>query len=92
MNYDETRDALEGMFAYDAGSTCSGIHNPILKAQVKHYLDALSPLDQRTFLAKIITELWLNEQALESGYGPEDAYEFLRWLEDNEMLIPKEGQ
>lgn len=92
MNYNEARDALEGMFAYDTGATCSGIHDPSLKSRAKYYLETLRPLDHRAVLAKMITELWLSEQAIKIGYGPEDAYEFLRWLEDNEMLIPKEGQ
>ena len=82
----ELRDALNGIYAYDTGSTDSGIHDEALRERC---LEALREMPRRPgalaaqqFIARMVRDLYLSEEALAQGYGIEDADEFLHWLDD----------
>ena len=83
MTEEELATALEGLFAYDDGSTQIGTHDPALKARCVTYLDSLPDDESRALLARIARELWLSDDAIEVGYGLEDAAEFARWIYDD---------
>ena len=82
MDYETLRDSLDGLFAYDTGSTDSGIHDEALRERCKAHLQGLKDDDRRHLLGKMVAEMWLSEEALKKGYGPEDAKSFLTWLDD----------
>lgn len=84
MNYEELKDALDGLIAYDEGATDSGIHDEGLRMRCQEYIQSLPPAERRALVAKLTIDMWLSEKALAAGYGPEDAKEFLVWM-DEEM-------
>jgi hypothetical protein len=87
----ELRDALEGLYAYDTGSHDSGIHDEALRqrciAAIKAMPIGRSELVPRLWLSRLIRDMWLSEDALNQGYGIEDAISFLKWLEER-MEVP----
>jgi hypothetical protein len=81
-------EALIGLFAYDTGCVSSGIHDEMLRRRCIVRLEQMyempeTPNQYRAFIASILLAHFLNEESLALGYGPSDAYEFLRWLEDS---------
>ncbi len=84
MTYEEIKDALDGLSAYDCGATDSGIRNEALRQKVKDLIQGLEAKESRILIAKVIKGLFLTDAALEQGYGPEDVKDFLVWL-DEEM-------
>lgn len=87
MKYEELKDALDGLHAYDGGCLDSGIHDEGLRARVKEYLQKLPETERRAVIAKMLIDMYLGPEALAGGYGPEDAKDFLEWLEgDMECL------
>lgn len=87
MTYAEVKDALDGLSAYDLGCSDSGIRDELLRERVKTYLRALSDPDRRKLLGRIMRELFLTDEALAQGYGPEDAKEFGVWLDDEMNVL-----
>ena len=84
MTYEEFKDALDGLFAYDSGCTDSGIHDEGLRARCIQHFESLKPDEQRHLLGKLTVDMWLSEEAMKQGYGAEDAKRFLEWvLDDN---------
>jgi len=82
---EELRDALNGLYAYDTGSLDSGIHDEALRSRcIDELRHRTGPHDlyPRLFIGRMVRDLYLSEEALTEGYGPEDAYEFIRWLDD----------
>lgn len=83
MTDDELRRALDGLYAYDSGSVGSGIRDEGLRARVVEELRQRRELGSwREQLARLVREMWLSEEAIEQGYGTEDAMHFCDWLED----------
>lgn len=72
-------DDLVGLFAYDTGSTDSGIHDEVLRLKAKEWLHDQS--NWRTLSAGI-REMFLSEEALDLGYTIEDVHEFVQWMGD----------
>lgn len=90
MTDDELRDALDGLYAYDGGAD-SGIHDESLRARVIQELKDRRGLGAwRAQVARLVREMWLSEEAIEQGYGTEDAVRFAQWLEDR-MGTPLSG-
>lgn len=79
-------DAMSGICAYDGGETDSGIHDEMLRAKVKEWLDAMSEDQFRLTISHYVRTRYLDEDALSKGYGIEDVVAFLRWL-DHRMGI-----
>jgi hypothetical protein len=79
MTGDELRDALDGLYAYDAGATDSGIRDEDLRARCIARLSEMHPGEIRA----MIREMWLSPEAASAGYGTEDAEEFRLWLRDD---------
>lgn len=86
MTEGELTDALIGIYAYDTGGTDSGIKNEDLRAKC---LQALRDAPRRPgelvaqrIIGRMVRELFLTEEALEQGYGIEDAVKFAHWLDD----------
>jgi hypothetical protein len=75
-------EALDGLHAYDVGSTDSGIHDEALRAAVIAQMKGMDDTARRFFLARRIREHFLSERALEQGYGLEDAARFWIWLDE----------
>lgn len=86
MEYAELKDNLDGFYDYDGGSTDSGIKNDTLKEKCRKHIMSFKPEARRALLAKLIIDMWLCEDALKAGYGPEDAKSFIDWL-DEEMGV-----
>ncbi len=84
MTFEEIKDALDGLSAYDGGAIDSGIHDEVLRKKVQEHIQGLDAKEHRILIAKIIKETFLTDAALEQGYGPEDVRDFLVWL-DEEM-------
>lgn len=84
MTFEEIKDALDGLSAYDGGATDSGIHDEVLRQKVQKHIQGLQEKERRILIAQIIKETFLTTSALEQGYGPEDVKDFLVWL-DEEM-------
>lgn len=85
MTETELRDALEGLFAYDTGAVDSGIHDEGLRARCQEAISEMrlgAEAAPRLWLSRLVRDLWLSEEALQQGYGVEDAVEFLRWLDE----------
>lgn len=78
---EDLRDALDGLFAYDEGATDSGIHDELLKKRCRHELETRS--EDRIWITKLIRDMWMSDEALELGYGIEDALDFVNWLRDH---------
>lgn len=87
MTYEEIRDAMNGIYAYDTGSVCSGICDESLRSAVKAHIRALPEPEHRSLLARLIINLYLSPESLAQGYGPEDAKNFLDWIDDQCLLI-----
>lgn len=81
MTYEEFADALDGLMAYDHGSTDSGVRDEALRSRIKVQLH-----DEATsaghWLERFIRERMVSEEAVAQGYGAADVAEFLRWLSD----------
>ena len=91
MTDDELRRALDGLYAYDNGAVSSGIRDEDLRARVIRELGERRALGNwRAQLARLVREMWLSEEAIEQGYGTEDAVRFTEWLEDR-MDTPVPG-
>lgn len=82
MEYEALKDALDGLHAYDTGAVDSGIHDEVLREKVKAYLQSLPSKEHRTLLARLTWDLCLSPASIEHGYGPEDAKEFLVWMDE----------
>lgn len=82
MKYEELKDALDGLIAYDEGATDSGIHDEGLRQRCQEYIRSLPPKEQRALVAKLTIDMYLSPTALDAGYGPEDAKGFLEWMDD----------
>ena len=78
MEYEKLKDSLDGLFAYDMGATDSGIHDEMLRAEIKNHLSTLSQTDKKALVDRIVSEF---------GWEEEDREEFIKWLE-NEMDCP----
>ncbi len=92
MTEERLREALRGLFAYDTGSTDSGIHDEGLRQQCIAAIKAI-PTDPyevapRLWLSRLIRDAYLSEEALEEGYGIEDAISFVKWLQER-MDLPE---
>lgn len=83
MTHDELVRALDGIYARDMGST-SGIYDEDLRARcvAEFAYQRQFRNTWRSWLARLVREMWLSEEAIEQGYGCEDALHFLEWLEE----------
>jgi hypothetical protein len=78
MTIDEIRDALDGLYAYDDGCIDSGIKDERLRLRVYAAMLNLN----REQIARLVRDMWLSDEAIEQGYGAEDAARFLEWLDE----------
>ena len=78
MEYEELRDLLEGLYAYDTGSYDSGIRDETRRAEAVAQIEA-DP-DGGRVLGRIMRDLYLTDLALAAGHTWEDAYDFGDWL------------
>lgn len=85
MTRDELIKALDGLHAYDDGAVDSGIRDESLRARCIEELKritAAEPEDGREFFSRLVRDMWLSEEAIEQGYGIEDALGFVDWLDE----------
>lgn len=87
MTYEEFVHAVDGIMAYDTGCVSSGVRDERLRAILIAYVRAMSPLEHRKTLAKLVIDLTLSEDVIAQGYGPEDAYGLLQWLDNQGILL-----
>ena len=78
MTKDELFDTLDGMFAYDAGCTDSGIKNEPLRRQIFKHMAALPTGVQLQIVSAFLTKEYTPEQ----GYGVEEWVDFLVWYQN----------
>lgn len=74
-------DQLEAIHAYDVGAVDSGVHDEVPRRRLKEELFSLPEDELRLRLSRWVREAYLSDAGLESGYGWEDALEFLRWVD-----------
>lgn len=86
MQQADIRDALDQWWAFEAENEPSQ-NDPDLFKRVTEHIDSLPDVQWRLVLGRIIRELFVNEEAMKEGYGPEDARDFLNWLESKDLLI-----
>jgi DNA-directed RNA polymerase specialized sigma subunit len=82
MNKEKLFDSLDGLMAYDAGCTDSGIHDEILREEVIEYLHSLNENETRIILTEYIREYFVSEESVIQGYGIEDVRGFITWMSD----------
>jgi hypothetical protein len=75
-------EELEGFYAWDQGATDSGVKNDVRRTEVAAIVDATPEETIRLDLAVFVRSAYLSGEALEQGYGPEDARAFLNWFYD----------
>jgi len=76
-------EALDALFAYDMGATDSGVHDDEMKDAIAEYMDSLTDRARSDLLCDHLIEHFVGPEARASGYGIEDAWHFLRWLQDD---------
>jgi hypothetical protein len=89
-NEENLFDALDGLYAYDRGSTDSGIKDEVLREACKVKLEEIredgiseSQLYSARFsgmIGRFIQARCLSPEAIKQGYGYEDMRNFLEWL------------
>lgn len=72
---------LDGLYAFDTGSTDSGIQDETLRQQVIDYLDTLNENEFRIVMSTFIRENFVSHEAIQKGYGIEDVAAFIKWLD-----------
>ncbi len=90
LTNEELADAMDGIHAYDTGCVDSGIRDETLRKRCSEQLHAMTKRksdgatldDASVFLAEFIVDRCLGAEALAQGYGPEDAFDFMKWLSD----------
>lgn len=88
MEREELFDYLSWFFAYDTGSTDTGIKDNFKKSQLKKYLHQnLDTKDKKellcltdNLLGEFVREYFLTEEQMRKGYGLEDVKCFIDWL------------
>lgn len=87
FTYEDAFDKLNGIYAYDTGCVDSGIHDEILKRNLKKWINARDNYHEyERALAIWIRETYLSDEALDEGYGLEDVMGFLNWIEEYEFI------
>ena len=84
MKLEDILTELVGFYAYETGSTDSGVKDDLRRGELAAaYLKAVEPdtKETRDAESRWFREYWLSEDAIEQGYGIEDATEFFAWLE-----------
>lgn len=76
------QEALDGLHAYDSGCVDSGISDVALRLECAEYIDRLPTTERRLVLSRIVRDLYLTDEALDQGYGWEDAMEFGMWIDE----------
>lgn len=74
-------EAIMGLAAYEDGATDSGIRDEVLRAKVEAYINGLSREQYRKLRAMVARE-FLDDEAVEQGYGMESAREVDDWIEE----------
>lgn len=88
LTFEELKRAADGLSAYDTGCVDSGIHDPELKQRFVETLKyAISDDERRPTVARMVRDMWLSDEAIEQGYGAEDARRFIDWLDDLGALL-----
>lgn len=87
MDYEELKDLLDGLHAWDGGATSSGIFDERRKAEAITYLRSLGESERRIMMARIGRDLYLTDEKLKQGYGLEDMRGFADWLDDIGVLV-----
>lgn len=82
MDEQDLHDALDGLMAYDLGATDSGIHDELLRKQVKRHLRGLNKNDFRITISRWMRG-YLADEMLDQGYGIEDVRCAIDWLSDS---------
>ena len=81
MTDKELKEAADGLFAYDTGCTDSGIKDDHLKQKVIQLFRDDEKKTGGRKKAWIARELFLTDEAIDEGYGLQDAVEFAHWLD-----------
>lgn len=74
--------SLDTLFAYDTGSTDSGIKDEQLRKKIIYDLENMDDNNFRIFISKYIRNKFLSDAALSEGYGLEDVKTFIDWLDE----------
>lgn len=82
MTFSELRDALDAQHACSDGSR---FRDEALLKKVKGFLRSMTEDERRCVLARVVSDLFLNERKLRVGYGLEDVEEFIDWLDGERM-------
>ena len=90
MKFDKLCQAVEGLYAFDTGCVCSGIHDEDLKQEVYNHLLEIYQKDPKEFeteVTRVSFQLCLTPLARSLGYTEEDAVEISEWM--NELILTR---
>lgn len=76
-------EALLGLFAYDTGSTSTGIQDYKLKLAVAEYFHGITSAQSHSIMKQILDEEFLSDEARAKGYSEEDAEALLEWMRED---------
>lgn len=82
MDEGSLRKAIDGLYAYDRGAVDSGIRDERLRGEVQEHVASLPPDERRRVLSRSLRDLHLTDEAIEQGYGWEDARSLADWFDD----------
>ena len=85
MNFDKLCQAVDGLYAFDTGCVCSGIHDEDLKQEVHDHLLEIYQKDPKEFeieITKVSFQLYLTPKSRSYGYAEEDAVEVCEWMRE----------
>jgi hypothetical protein len=80
MTLYEAMQVLVRFHSWDFGDRGHGLCDQTLRAELAQLIDAADLADVRVTLGRFVREEFLSEDALDAGYGPEDALDFLNWF------------
>lgn len=92
MTYEELRDAIDGLSAYDGGASGSGICDEMLRGQVITQLDAMTGPEVDALLQRMVDNLFLTPDAQSHGCGQGDADDLREWIMNQGVTISHQGQ
>ncbi|MCU5414772.1 MULTISPECIES: hypothetical protein [Bacillus] len=81
MNQNKLFGILDGLYAFDTGSTDSGIKDEFLRMKVIEYLESLDQEEFRIIMSNFIRDYFVSHEAIKKGYGIEDVVSFVKWLD-----------
>lgn len=86
MTYEELRDAIDGLSAYDSGAADSGIRDEELRGRAIGQLSSMPDAEVNALLERVVNDLFLSPAARSQGYTQDDADALREWCKDQGIV------